>query len=87
MQDKDSLCHILETRKEYKDLYNYITKSTNESVKFQIIVRNYNCEIFDIFNNYLFVNKDVLIGILEELIKHQDEEFERIIKQDEVEVI
>ena len=87
MQDKDSLCHILETRKKYKDLYNYITESKNESVNFQIIVRNYKCEIFDIFNNYLFVNKDVLISILEELIKRQDEEFEELIKQDEVEVI
>ena len=46
MQDKDSLCHILETRKEYKDLYNYITKSTNESVKFQIIVRTVKYLIF-----------------------------------------
>lgn len=83
MVNKQTIKKNIDLQNEYQSLLNFVKESRYGSVIFDLTINHKNLfsDKWNVYRKKKEISKDAMINILEELIKRQDKEFKKLMKE------
>lgn len=83
MVDKQTIKKNIDLQNEYQSLLNFVKESRYGSVIFDLTINHKNLfsDKWNVYKKKKEISKDAMINVLEELIKRQDKEFKKLMKE------